>query len=204
MLDQVLIIVGVTLLIMVTPGPDMVLVIRNTIADGRTAGLATSLGILSGNLVHIGYCVAGIGWLISQSIVAFNVLKYAGAAYLLWLGIASFRAERSRLMPEAGVAARRNRGAFLQGFINNLLNPKGTLFYLGLFTVIIEPDTGAAGMLLLVATTVTVSALFWLVFVWTLDRPGLRRFIERWQLAANRLFGGLLIALGVRVALFER
>lgn len=204
MLDQVLIIIGVTLLIMVSPGPDMVLVLRNTLVGGRGGGMSTSLGILSGNLVHISYCVAGIGWLISQSILAFNVLKYAGAAYLLWLGIASFRAGTERLDPGAATSRRTERGWFLQGFVNNLLNPKGTLFYLGLFTVIIEPGTSAAGMLLLIATTVTVSALFWIVFVFTLDRPGLRRFIERWQIAVHRMFGGLLVFLGVRVAFMER
>ncbi len=204
MLDQVLIIAGVTLLIMVSPGPDMLLVIRNTFAGGRAGGLLTSLGTLSGNLVHIGYCVAGIGWLISQSIVAFSVLKYAGAAYLLWLGLASFRARGERLEPADGRQGPARRGWFVQGFVTNLLNPKGTLFYLGLFTVIIEPGTSAAGLLLLIATTVAVSAAFWLVFVWTLDRPGLRRFIERWQLTVNRLFGGLLVFLGLRVALLDR
>ena len=71
---------------MISPGPDMVIVMRNTVAGGRDAGLRTSLGILTGNLVHIGYCVLGIGWLISQSIVAFSALKYAGAAYLVYLG----------------------------------------------------------------------------------------------------------------------
>ena len=91
MLDQILLIVSVTFLVMVTPGPDMVLVLRNTLVSGRRAGLHTSIGILSGNLVHITYCLLGIGVLISQSIVAFSVLKYAGAAYLIYLGIMSFR-----------------------------------------------------------------------------------------------------------------
>src|SRR5687768_4692965 len=90
-LDQILVIVSVTFLAMVTPGPDMVLVLRNTFVSGRHAGLQTSIGILSGNLVHITYCVLGIGLLISQSIIAFSALKYAAAAYLIYLGIISFR-----------------------------------------------------------------------------------------------------------------
>ena len=64
MVDQILVIVGVTFLVMVSPGPDMVLVLRNTFLGGRLAGLQTSLGILAGNLVHITYWVLGIGWLI--------------------------------------------------------------------------------------------------------------------------------------------
>jgi threonine/homoserine/homoserine lactone efflux protein len=69
----------------------MVLVLRNTFVGGRRAGLQTSMGILSGNLVHISYCVLGIGVLISQSILAFSALKYAAAVYLIYLGIMSFR-----------------------------------------------------------------------------------------------------------------
>jgi threonine/homoserine/homoserine lactone efflux protein len=71
-LDQILVIVSVTALVMVSPGPDMVLVLRNTFAGGRGAGLQTSVGILSGNLVHITYCTLGIGLIISQSILVFS------------------------------------------------------------------------------------------------------------------------------------
>src|SRR5882672_8444021 len=91
MLNQILVIVSVTFLVMVSPGPDMVLVLRNTLVSGRRAGLQTSIGILSGNLVHITYCVLGIGLVISQSIIAFSALKYGAAAYLIYLGIMTFR-----------------------------------------------------------------------------------------------------------------
>jgi len=86
MLDQILVIVSVTSLVMVIPGPDMVLVLRNTFVNGRRAGLQTSAGILSGNLVHITYCLLGIGLLISKSIIAFSMLTYAAGAYLIYLG----------------------------------------------------------------------------------------------------------------------
>jgi threonine/homoserine/homoserine lactone efflux protein len=76
MLDQLLVVVSVTTLVMVTPGPDMVLVLRNTLIAGRRAGLQTSMGILGGNLVHITYCLVGVGLLISRSILAFSALKY--------------------------------------------------------------------------------------------------------------------------------
>ena len=75
MLEQILLILSVTFLAMVTPGPDMVLVLRNTFASGRRAGLQTSVGVLCGNVVHITYCVLGIGMLISRSILAFSILK---------------------------------------------------------------------------------------------------------------------------------
>ena len=72
MLEQTLIIVGVTFFAMISPGPDMMIVLKNTVVGGRSAGLRTSIGILAGNAVHISYCVLGIGWLISQSILVFT------------------------------------------------------------------------------------------------------------------------------------
>ncbi len=202
-LEQVLIVAGLTVLVLISPGPDMALVLRNTLIGGRLAGVQTSLGILSGNLVHISYCVAGIGWLISQSIVAFSVLKYAGAAYLLYLGLQSFRESRTPVAP-AGGEPNRGRNWYLQGLINNVLNPKGTLFYLGIFTVVITPETGALGMLFLILTMMLICALFWLIFVLTLDRPAIRDFLEKSQVTVNRIFGAVLIMLAVRVASIER
>ena len=204
MLDQLLVIVSVTFLVMIIPGPDMVLVIRNTFVSGRRAGLHTSMGILSGNLVHITYCVLGIGVLISQSILAFSVLKYAAAAYLIYLGIMSLRSGAKTLDMIEVDGRRPNRAWFVQGFVNNLLNPKGTLFYLGVFTTVITPETSAGGMLLLIVSMMLVSASFWLVFVYTLDRPTIRQLVERSQQAANRVFGVLLILFGVRVASMSR
>ncbi|WP_306031085.1 LysE family translocator [Stappia sp. MMSF_3263] len=205
--DQVVVIAGLTVLIMISPGPDMIIVMRNTILDGKRAGLATSLGVLAGNLVHIAYCAVGIGWLISQSILAFSILKYAGAAYLVYLGIMSLRGAGRGVSLEAGNnggMARARRAHVVQGFLNNILNPKGTLFYLGLFTVVITPQTSAGGVLLLVATTISISALFWVFFVATLDAPLVRRVIENGQGLVNRIFGGVLILLGLRVATLER
>ena len=199
-----LVIVSVTFLVMVTPGPDMVLVLRNTFVSGRRAGLQTSMGILSGNLVHITYCVLGIGWLISQSILAFSALKYAGGAYLIYLGIMSFRSGAKTLDTNDIEGRRPNRTWFVQGFVNNLLNPKGTLFYLGVFTTVITPETSASAMLLLIISMMLVSASFWLFFVYTLDRPIIRESIERSQQTVNRIFGVLLFLLGMRVASMSR
>jgi len=202
-IDQILVIVGITALVLISPGPDLIIVLRNTVLGGRRAGLRTSAGILTGNLVHITYCVLGIGWLISNSILAFTVLKYLGATYLVYLGVMSFRAGSESLdsSPEEKTG---NKSWFVQGFVNNVLNPKGTLFYLGVFTMVITPETSAKTTLILIVTMNLVCAAFWLFFVFTLDQPVVRGFIERSQQTVHRLFGGLLIFLGLRVALLER
>ena len=203
-IEQILTIVSVTALVMVTPGPDMILVLRNTFVGGRNAGLRTSLGILSGNLVHISYCMLGIGLIISQSIVVFSALKYAGAAYLVYLGVMSFRAGARRLDTDDIGGHWVDRNWFLQGVVNNLLNPKGALFYLGVFTLVITPETSASAMLVLVLSMVAVSASFWVLFVHTLDRTIIRSFIERSQQTMSRIAGALLILFGIRLASMSR
>lgn len=182
----------------------MVIVMRNTIVGGRNAGLQTSLGVLCGNLVHISYCLIGIGWVISQSILAFSVIKYAGAAYLVYLGVMSFRSNNVALPDPATVQKTAMRAWYLQGLINNVLNPKGTLFYLGVFTLVITPDTTAATSLLLVTCMLLISAVFWLQFVYALDQTAVRRLIERSQRIVSTVFGAMLITLGIRVALLDR
>ncbi len=208
MLDQILIVIGITILIMISPGPDMVIVMRNTLIGGRRGGLLTSLGILTGNLVRIPYCALGIGLLISQSILLFSILKYAGAAYLIYLGVMSLKHAGDTIDPEAEAAKQRNkpmrRGWYWQGLINNILNPKGTLFYLGFFPTVITPETPSWGVAMLAALTVAISGLFWLLFVHGLDRQRVRDTIRKGQTVVNRVFGGLLILLGIRVAVLER
>lgn len=205
MIDQILVILGITCLIMISPGPDMVIVMRNTFVGGRVGGLQSSLGVLVGNMVHITYCAIGIGWLISESILAFSILKYAGAAYLIYIGVMSFRARDMALSTDdARLQKNAGKSWFLQGFLNNILNPKGTLFYLGVFTMVITPETSTATTLLLVLIMMSVSALFWLFFVFTLDTNIVRNVLERSQKIVNRVFGGLLIFLGIRVAFMER
>jgi RhtB (resistance to homoserine/threonine) family protein len=204
MIDQILVIVSITFLVLISPGPDMVIVLRNTLVGGRSAGMETSLGILTGNMVHITYCVLGIGWLIANSIVAFSVLKYAGAVYLVYLGITGFLAGEQSLDPDPTEPPRRDQPWFVQGFVNNLLNPKGTLFYLGVFSVVITPDTSTGSTVLLIAIMQSMCLLFWIFFVYTLDRPAIRGSLERLQTTVHRVFGILLVALGIRVMLMDR
>jgi RhtB (resistance to homoserine/threonine) family protein len=201
MAQDLWLIVGITLLCMLSPGPDMVLVMHSTLTGDRRQGLATSLGVLTGNLVHIAYCALGIGYVVAHSVVAYGALKLAGALYLIFLGVSGLRGAM-RGDAEAALAAARPRAAsaYLRGLLNNLLNPKGALFYLGVFSQVIRPDTPGPRALLMVLAMLTTSALFWLLFVATLHRPAVRRAMARSRRAVDAVFGTLLVLLGLRVA----
>lgn len=128
-----------------SPGPDFALVLRQSLAHGRATALATAAGIGSGILVHVTYALLGLGWLVRSQGAILTVVQYAGAAYLGWLG---WCALRSRGPVETTVPAARYtapgvalRGAWLRGFLTNVLNPKATLFFLALFAVGIDAAT---------------------------------------------------------------
>ena len=120
MLTDLLSVAGLTVLIMISPGPDLALVARNTVVGGKSAGGWTSAGILTGNLIHLTYCLLGIGWLIANSIVAFTILKLAGGAYLIFLGFQNLRPS-SNTAEEIQTPTRYGRNWWVQGLLNNLL-----------------------------------------------------------------------------------
>jgi len=134
----------VHLLAVASPGPDFALVVRESVTAGQRNGSWTALGVGSGILLHVAYSLLGIGLIVSQSIVLFNLFKWLAAAYLIYLGVQALRARPAvvtDLAAGAPVAARSARRAFVTGFITNGLNPKATLFFLSLFTVVIDPHT---------------------------------------------------------------
>lgn len=129
------------LLAVSSPGPDFAIVLKNSIAHGRRAGVWTGIGVGTAILVHASYSVLGLGLLIRSSPVWFNVAKFAGAAYIAWLGVQCLRAKP--VAGEATVAPRamRGRGAFAMGFLTNALNPKCSLFFISLFVMVVNPAT---------------------------------------------------------------
>lgn len=143
-----------------SPGPDFAIVLKQSLLHGRRTALWTSVGIGTGILLHITYSLLGFALLVRSSEFWFSLVKYAGAAYLAWVGIQALRA-RPRDPAVAAADSRpqpKPRGAFVTGFLTNALgNPKATLFFLALFTVVISPATprlvqAAYGVWMAVAT----------------------------------------------------
>lgn len=171
------------LLAVASPGPDFAIVVKQSITHGRRTAVWTSVGIGTGILLHVTYSLLGIGLLITRSELGFRVVKYLGAAYLAWIGVQALRAE-PRQGNTVGVTTAsprpRPHGAFATGFLTNALgNPKAALFFLALFTVVIDPHTpriilAGYGLWMALATT----AWFTLVaFVFTQERVR-RSFLE--------------------------
>jgi threonine/homoserine/homoserine lactone efflux protein len=201
--DRLLAFVGVSIAVVVIPGPDMALVARNVLRHGRSAGIATSVGICTGIL---GWAVAaafGVSTLLASSAIAFTALKLAGAAYLIYLGIATLRDHNAVVVSGPSDRARLAwHRAWLQGLLSALLNPKLGVFFLTLLPQFIAPGDSPAGQALLLAVAFDLIGLAWLVTYSAmlgavgevLNRPGPRRLM-RW------LTGTILVGLGARVAL---
>ncbi len=132
------------LLAVASPGPDFAIVLKQSLAHGRRTAVWTSLGVGTGIMLHVTYSLLGIGLLIRSSELWFTVVKYLGAAYLAWVGIHALRS-KPRSGSSAGLTdvhpVPKPHGAFATGFLTNALNPKATLFFIALFTVVIDPHT---------------------------------------------------------------
>ena len=194
------------LLAVASPGPDFAVVIRESVNHGRRAGIFTALGVGCAIFLHVAYSLLGIGLIVSQSLVLFSLLKWLAAAYLLYVGIRALRAQPADpalLEALADGHGRSGRGAFASGFLTNALNPKATLFFLSLFTVVIDPHTprliqAGYGLYLAGATAMFFCGVA-LLFSQSRVRAGFAR-LGHWF---DRVMGAVLIALGVRLALSE-
>ena len=154
-------------------------------------------------MVHVGYTVLGIGLIVAHSVVAFTIVKWAGAAYQVWLGVKSFRAPAPTL-PDPGAhdpAARPPSRSLAIGALTNLLNPKATLFFVSLFSTIVSPATPLALQFGYgAAMSVVLAGWFTIVAVFLTTAAARTAFARAWRWF-NRATGLVLIGLGIRVAL---
>lgn len=197
-----------TIILTIVPGPDIALGLRNSLRGGTTAMWWTGLGCCAGLLVHAAASIVGLSALLAASAAAYTVVKIAGAAYLVWLGATTlWKSLRHRnapatplTLPESTTLTRRS--AFRQGLVSNLLNPKIVLLFLTLLPQFIAPGEPR------VATSVTLTAAFMVVaLAWwrvaSLLVGSLRTVLTRGRVkvALERLTGGVMVALGLRVAI---
>ena len=192
------------LLLNLTPGNDMLYVAARSASQGIKAGIISSLGIMVGCLVHIIAAVIGLSAIIAKSALAFDIIKYLGAAYLIYLGVRSILSKQKALEIEKQVKQLSYKKLFWQGVITNVLNPKVALFFLAFLPQFININSGNTHWQILFLGTwfdiggtlvnVVVAILFGRIGKWLSQSP---RFVQ-WQ---ERITGAMLIGLGIKVAL---
>ncbi len=194
------------LLAVVSPGPDFIVAVRSSLMYSRKTGIWTAVGFGLGIMVHIFYSLAGLALIISKSILVFSTIKFLGAGYLVYIGLKSIfsKATGIKIGEHDKIKDISTWQAVKVGFLTNVLNPKATLFFLSLFTLVISPDTPLIIMIIMSAIMV-INQIIWFSMVSIfLSQKRLRSAFDKHQNIFNRTLGGLLVALGVKVALTHK
>ncbi|MEV5434576.1 LysE family transporter [Streptomyces sp. NPDC052682] len=199
-MTEVLAVAVITVLAVIAPGADFAMIVRNSYLYGRRTGLLGAAGVAAGVLVHVTYTMLGVGLLIASSTALFTVIKLVGAAYLVYVGVRTFRArgevevdldDKTELTPLA---------ALRTGFLTNVLNPKTTLFVVSTFAQVVSPGTPVyqqAGYGLFMS----LAHLLWFAVVAVFfSHERMRTLMLRGQKVLNKLIGSVLAGLGVSLA----
>ncbi|MCI4236061.1 LysE family translocator [Dickeya dianthicola] len=203
MLETSLFVATIAALGMISPGPDFFLVIKNAVRYPRLAAMMTAVGVIAGVATHMAYCVAGLAVVITTTPWLFSLLKYVGAAYLIWLGIQALRSRGGSQLDLSGLAPQRVGlwKAFIQGYLCNLLNPKATLFFLAVFTQVLGLNSCVGEKLWYAGIIWGLTLIWWPLLVILIQSEPVRRGLTKAQKLIDKLLGGVLITLGIKVAL---
>ena len=192
------------LVALVSPGPDFVVACRNSLLYSRTIGIYTAMGFGLGICVHISYAVFGLSWLIANNELIFTVIQYLGAFYLMLIGIQSLRSFQSQIGQEPATASSRISPfrAVRIGFITNVLNPKATLFFLSLFSTMLNPTVGELTLVVIALLLVMTTILWFSLVALLISHPRFTSSLKRYEKTIHQFFGVLLIAIGVIILVF--
>jgi threonine/homoserine/homoserine lactone efflux protein len=197
-----------------TPGPDMLFVIGSGATRGRRAGVLAALGVGAGCMLHITLAAVGLSALLAASALAFGVVKWAGAAYLVWVGLSMWR--RRREAPAAASSAQPVVGnVFWQGALTNALNPKVALFFLAFLPQFIDPGASGQALAFVVLGLVfniggtLVNIVVALLAAWISARLAARANFgtsgpSAWGTWLQRAVGALFVGLGLKLAFSSR
>lgn len=183
-------------LAVMSPGPDLAIVTRQTLAHGRAAGLRTALGIASGISVHITYAMFGLVWAIQQYPPLLTGLRYVGALLLLWIGWGALRAKPSTVPAPVAAGTRAAARDFGIGFLTNALNVKAMLFFVALCSAVITVGTSVQLRLALGAWMIFATGLWFCFVAWTLGHPRVRARLQAYGHWIDRVMGAILLVLG--------
>jgi threonine/homoserine/homoserine lactone efflux protein len=195
---------GASVLLLVAPGPSVLYVVTRSVAQGRRAGAVSVLGVGLGNFSHAVAAAIGVSALVASSAIAFSVVKYAGAAYLIYLGIRALLGRGDASLPSPD-RTRTDRRLFWEGFVVDFLNPKVALFYLAFLPQFVDPAQGAVApqMLVLGALFTSLGLLRDGTYALAAGTFGRRLGSARFESRLRRASGAVFVGLGVSAALAE-
>jgi threonine/homoserine/homoserine lactone efflux protein len=188
-----------SLALAVVPGPAVLYIVARSVDQGRLAGLVAALGISIGSLVHVVAATIGLSSLLASSATAFAIVKYAGAGYLILLGIVRLLS-REQANDDVARASRSRRRLFLDGVVVNVLNPKTALFFLAFLPQFVDPQTGLATVQILVLGLLFTAIALASDSLWALAAGTLGSLVSRrrWYLTLKRwVTGTVFVGLGV-------
>jgi threonine/homoserine/homoserine lactone efflux protein len=189
-----------SLALAVVPGPAVLYIVAQSVDQGRLAGLVSALGISAGSLVHVTAATIGLSSLLASSATAFTIVKYAGAAYLIMLGIRRLMT-REVLEDEVGQPPlRTRRRLFVDGVVVNVLNPKTALFFLAFLPQFVDPSAGFATIQILVLGLLFTVIALCSDSLWALTAGTVGAWLRhsRWYLGVKRwVTGTVFVALGL-------
>jgi threonine/homoserine/homoserine lactone efflux protein len=213
-IDQLLLFIAAGLLLNLTPGPDVLYVVSNALRGGARVGVVAALGITAGCFVHIFAAAVGVSALMAASATAFTVLKWVGAAYLVYVGL---RLLLSKALPaiqfeanDAGYKRARGqnslRTVFLRGFWTNALNPKVALFFLAFLPQFIAPSVDNKPLVFLLLGLLFNFNGMWVNIGWALAAAWMARrvdLVQRGMHWLDRVAGAMFVGFGVKLALTD-
>jgi len=191
-----------SLFVVMSPGIDTALITKRTIADGRSSGYKMALGITSGSLVHTLAAAFGLSAILMQSAVAFEIVKYLGAIYLIYLGVSSFINRKSHAKEDSKHNIKMKQSAFKQGLLSNVLNPKVAMFFLTFLPQFITDGSNVTTQLIMMGCIYTILSITWFfVYVFFIN------YLREWLMSAkvqnflDKATGIVLIGFGLKLAL---
>ncbi len=196
MITDVFIMLSVLFVSMMSPGPDMMLIMRYSLSDRPKSALYCVFGVLAGLMVHIALAVAGVAALLASGGLAFKIAKFIGAAYLVYIGYKMFTAKGASLTAREEANATYAR-AFREGALTNMLNPKVMIFILALFTQIFDPSDTVQKTALMISIMLAAVFVIWYGFALIIRQPLIISRLQKYEVHLNKGFGGALIAFGL-------
>lgn len=201
-LHTYLLFVGATVLLVLAPGPDMIYMLTRTITQGRKAGVLAALGINAGAYVHVAAAVFGLSAILATSAIAFTIIKWLGAGYLIWLGIQAITSKAGALNLDSSSGLLNNKAIFWQGFLSDVLNPKVALFFLAFLPQFVTAGATLKQQLLILGLTCNIVAISINLMLVYFASAATARLRKNHKIAArlNKIMGSIFIALGIRLA----